>query len=190
MQNIRLTTWIDAPPERCFRLATSADFHSILAKLSTKGSSNGEPVDLSVGDKLIWPGHYLGLQLRYTTRIQFTRPCSYFQETLDMGSFRHFEHDHHFTPMNSGTRMRDEIRFVIPQGLLGPMTAPLTRRYLFNRISLRNALLKDAAESDGWREFLEPTSSRSETLSRAEAFVSRSDTVPRVSPGQMAPNRG
>jgi ligand-binding SRPBCC domain-containing protein len=190
MQNIRLTTWIKAPAERCFSLATCAEFHSLMAKFTAKGTPNGDLIDLCVGDRLIWPGHYLGLQLRYTTRLQFIRPCSYFQEVLDVGSFRHFEHDHHFTPMNGGTRVRDEIRFVIPQGLLGPMTAPLTRRYLFSRISLRNEILREVAESDLWMDYLEPMPRQPEMLPDAEPIFARSDAPPRISTVQMVPNRG
>lgn len=118
------------------------------------------------------------------------RPCSYFQEVLDVGNFRHFEHDHHFTPMNGGTRVRDEIRFVIPQGLLGPMTAPLTLRYLSSRISLRNEILSEVAESDAWKEYLEPAPRQYEVFRDAEAILPRSDPAPRVSTAQMAVTRG
>jgi ligand-binding SRPBCC domain-containing protein len=190
MQIIRLTTWIDAPADRCFNLATSAEFHPILAKpFARTVPAGGIPNrELTTGDRLIWPGRYLGLQLRYTTRIDLMRPCDYFREVLDTGCFHQFEHDHHFTPLNDGTRMRDEIRFTIPAGLLGPMTAPLARRYLVSRINLRNAILREVAESGSWHGYVGPISGH-EDSSRADPLKSRSDTTPRVSTGRMAAHR-
>jgi ligand-binding SRPBCC domain-containing protein len=153
MEIIRLTTWIHAPAEQCFRLATSAEFYATLAGSSKNAALQaGAPHrDLTLGERLNWPGRYLGLKLGYTTRITLLRPPCYFCEVLDEGPFRHFEHDHHFTPLNEGTRLRDEMRFLPLPGVLGPMTVPLVRRYLVSRILSRNRLLKSAAEFKGQR---------------------------------------
>jgi len=184
MEIIRLTTWVKASAGQCFKLATSAEFHAALAKPSkdvmlTSSTPNHE---LSVGDQLLWPGRYLGLQLQYSSRIDLLRPPDYFREVLVEGPFRHFEHDHHFTPLNEGTRMRDEVRFQLPSGLLGPMSIPVVRRYLISRIALRNELLKEAAEAGIGGEFSERQPPRSESVSRAEG---RSDAPQRVATGQI-----
>lgn len=190
MQIIRLTTCIHAPAERCFGLATSTEFHSVLAALAEKrAQEQQEHHELGVGDRLMWPGHYLGLQLRYTTRISLMRPYDFFREVLETGSFRHFEHDHHFTPLNGGTRMRDEIRFVIPPGLLGPMTTPLVRRYIMWRISMRNSLLRQTAQSELWKHYVEPNPAWQDG-GQPEHLQVRSDAAARVSAGQMAAHGG
>jgi ligand-binding SRPBCC domain-containing protein len=157
MEIIRLTTWIAAPEERCFRLATCATFHEALAKGVLKRNPNAVDEALLIGgDELIWPGHRAGMQLKYTTRISSVRPTGYFREVLVTGRhFVHLEHDHHFTPLNEGTRVRDEVRYrLLSPGPAGLLVAPLVRRYLTSRIALRNQLLKAAAESDVWRRYL------------------------------------
>lgn len=190
MDIIRLTTWIKAPADRCFRLATSAEIHKIMANVSLRAArKQGVSQQLSVGDRLTWPGHYLGLSLRYATRISLMRPCDFFREVLESGSFRCFEHDHHFTPLNDGTRMRDEIRYSIPPGLLGPMTTPLVRRYLIWRISLRNSLLRQVAQSELWKQYLASAPHPQSEGAPAEQVTVRTDAAARVSTGQMATHR-
>lgn len=189
MEIIRLTTWIKAPVERCFRLATSPDIHQVLVSLSVSGILRpGPSPHLSEGDRLKWPGHYLGLLPTYTTRIAQMRQCGCFREVLETGGFRHFEHDHHFTPLNDGTRMRDEIRFVIPPGFLGPMTTPVVRRYLIWRISMGNSLFRHIAQSQLWRQYLKPAPlSQTDHVPPAEV-TARNDGAEGVSRGQMTAN--
>ena len=160
MEIIRLTTWIAAPEERCFRLATCATFHEAMASGALKRASKDlEETPLIGGDELIWPGHRIGMQLRYTTRIAAVRPTGYFREVLVTGRhFVHLEHDHHFTSLNDGTRVRDEVRYsLLPPGPAGLLVSPFVRRYLTSRIALRNQLLKAAAESDLWRRYIGET---------------------------------
>jgi len=115
-----------------------------------------EETPLIGGDELIWPGHRAGMQLRYTTRIVAVRPTGYFREVLVTSRhFVHLEHDHHFTTLNDGTRVRDEVRYsLLSPGPAGLLVSPLVRRYLTSRIALRNQILKVTAESDVWRRYL------------------------------------
>ena len=69
------------------------------------------------------------------------------------GVFRHFEHDHHFAPMDDGTRMRDEIRFSAGVGAAG--TRCWRRKRLKAFLNERNAVIKRVAESEEWRRYLE-----------------------------------
>jgi hypothetical protein len=186
MEIVRLTTWIKAPVDRCFRLATSVDVHQIMASLSLDGARKPSLFrQFSPGDHLTWTGH-LALLPRYTTRILQVRPYACYREVLEAGCFLHFEHDHHFTPLNEGTRMRDEIRFVIPPGILGPMTTPLVRRYLIWRISTRNSLLRKIAQSGLWKQYLESAPVAQTNAAPPEQVKVRSDAPPRVSTGRMA----
>jgi ligand-binding SRPBCC domain-containing protein len=166
MEIIRLTTWINAPAEKCFRLATSAEFYAALAGSPRNIAFDADAPhrDLTVGERLNWPGMSLGLKLGYTTRLSLLRPPCYFCEVLDEGPFRHFEHDHHFTPLNDGTRVRDEMRFLPVSGLFGFTTMPLVRRYLISRILSRNRMLKGAIEFRGQRR----PSQQPETVQHSE----------------------
>ena len=98
----------------------------------------------------------MALRLRHTSRIEKLRPHSYFRDVMIAGTFQHFEHDHHFAPMDDGTRMRDEIRFSAAWGLLGRLaTRIFLRKHLKAFLMERNAVIKRVAESEDWHKYLE-----------------------------------
>jgi len=155
METIRLTTWMDAPMERCFRLATSIDLHLASAvdtqETAIGGVTSGE---IGEGEWVVWRGRHFGRWVTHTSKVEGWRPFSYFREVMTDGWFARFEHEHHFAVMDDGTRMRDEIRFSAA-GLTGRMAAKLVRRRLIGMLRRRNALIKQAAESEQWRKYLE-----------------------------------
>lgn len=192
METIRLSIWINAPAERCFSLATSAAFQRALARASLRTKS-GEVSGgmLGVGDRLLWPGSYLRMRVSYATRIDQIRPVLFFREVADGGYFPHLEHEHYFTVLNDGTRVRDEVRFRLPaKGLLRPLSAPLLRRYLREQIARRNELLKEAAESEDWEAYLTPASEQSEDHESGKAAGSRNDSARGVAGSHLAAHRG
>jgi ligand-binding SRPBCC domain-containing protein len=75
------------------------------------------------------------------------------------GAFAWMVHDHYFDAApDGGTVLRDELRFAAPLGILGRIAERLVlRRYMTRFLQARNAVLKRAAESDEWREFLDET---------------------------------
>lgn len=150
MITIRLTTWVNAPVERCFLLATSREFSPVVkdgvavAEKAPKGS-------LQIGDEIGWK---LG-GTEHTSRIDVIRPYCYFREVMTAGIFRHFEHDHHFAPMDDGTRLRDEIRFSLKMGTLGKVYgATVVRSLLMRMLVDKNIELKRLAESAEWQRFV------------------------------------
>ena len=191
METIRLSIWINAPAERCFSLATSAAFQRALARASLRAKSGETPGGmLGVGDRLLWPGSYLRMRLSYATRIDQIRPALFFREVADGGYFPHLEHEHYFTVLNDGTRVRDEVRFRAPaKGLLRPLSAPLLRRYLREQIARRNELLKEAAESEDWEDYLARASEESEEPERSKAAGSRNDSARGVAASHLAAHR-
>jgi len=190
MEIIRMTTWINAPLETCFKLATNAEFHVVLAQGAKKSKSDVASVEgLIPGDRLIWPGRCAGLQLKYTARIDAIRPPCYFREVRDGGYFELFEHDHHFTYLNDGTRMRDEIRFVVPPGAHSLLMVPLVRRYIISQIAHRNQLLKATAESEAWKKYLHPASGQLDNPV-AGPHQSQAAKPSGIPAGQMATHRG
>src|SRR5207253_2896418 len=108
------------------------------------------------GDTLTFKGHHFGVRWRYTSLIEKLRPHSYYRDVMIAGPFQHFEHDHHFAPMDDGTRMRDEIRFSASGGLLGQLrTRMFLRKQLKAFLMERNAMIKRLAESEDWHKYLE-----------------------------------
>jgi ligand-binding SRPBCC domain-containing protein len=157
MQTIRLTTWMDAPVERCFKLASSIDLHQASAAQTQEKAIGGVTSGLiGEGQTVQWRGRHFGRWITHTSRIDGWRPFTYFRDVMVHGSFLRFEHEHHFAVMDDGTRMRDEIRFAAPYGLLGRIIGRLLlRRHLITMLKRRNAFLKRVAESEEWRRYLE-----------------------------------
>ncbi len=111
------------------------------------------------GETVKWRERHFGLMLTQKRRVESWRPYSYFRDVIIDGAFQSFQHDHHFALMNDGTRMRDELRFTAPWGMLGVLAEKLfLRSYLTNFLRRRNALLKKVAESEEWRQYLEEES--------------------------------
>jgi ligand-binding SRPBCC domain-containing protein len=150
MITIRLTTWVNAPMERCFRLATSVHFNRATRPASAAADA------FQVGDTFDRSGWKLGLRMSNTSRIEEVRPFTYFREVMVDGGFRWFEHEHHFTPVDDGTRVRSEVRFsegMGPVGLL--LERVLLRRYVMKLLMERHMRLKRGVESNEWRGYLE-----------------------------------
>ena len=156
LQLLRLTTLIDAPVQRCFLLSLSVDLHTFSAGSTGEQAVAGTTTGLlRPGDTVTWSGRHFGLRLEHTAVIDVCRPYSYFRDVMTHGHFGCFEHEHHFAPLNDGTRLRDEIRFTPPFGLLGRLTRNRLQKHLRNFLLERNAILKQVAESDDWRRYLD-----------------------------------
>jgi ligand-binding SRPBCC domain-containing protein len=156
MEIIRLGTWIDAPVERCFLLSLSVDLHAASARSTQENAIVGTAEGtIGEGDKLTFKGRHFGVHWRHTSVIEKLRPHSYYRDVMISGPFQHFEHDHHFAPMDDGTRMRDEIRFSSSGGLLGQLrTRMFLRKQLRAFLMERNAMIKRLAESEDWHKYL------------------------------------
>lgn len=159
MEIIRVSTWMDAPMERCFRLATSIDLYMVSAAQTRVKAIGGTTSGLlREGESVQWQGRHFGKTFTHTSKIDGWRPYTYFREVMVDGSFVRFEHEHHFALMDDGTRMRDEIRFAVPYGMVGRMAEKtVLRRHLTKLLRWRNALIKRVAESEEWRQYLERT---------------------------------
>lgn len=157
MDTIRLTTWINAPVERCFKLSTSIDLHAASAASTKKKAVGGVTTGLlGDGEMVAWSGRHFGVRWHYASRIDEWRPYGYFREVMVDGVFRCYEHQHFFAVMDDGTRMRDEVRFAAPWGPLGRLaTKMLVRKHLTTLLMRRNATIKQVAESEEWHRYLD-----------------------------------
>jgi ligand-binding SRPBCC domain-containing protein len=144
-----MTTQIKAPVDRCFKLSTTIDLD-----LAAENSTSKSVID-GVANRLGYP-------MTHQVRMEDCRPYSFFRDVMVTGAFEFYQHDHHFAPMNDGTRVRDELRFAARSGPLGRLVEKLfLRRRLIKFLRQRNALLKKVAESDEWRRYIKDESSRS-----------------------------
>jgi ligand-binding SRPBCC domain-containing protein len=154
MVTIRSTTMVHAPMERCFRLAVSIDLQiAASGRKALDGVTSGL---IGPGDSVTWQGSLFGTVGRHQSLIEVWHPYTYFRDIMVDGHFKSYEHDHHFAPLNDGTRIRDEIRFSASSGMLGRIRERFfLRRKLTAMLKQRNALIKQAAESDQWHDFLD-----------------------------------
>jgi ligand-binding SRPBCC domain-containing protein len=157
MVTIRSNTWVDAPEERCFKLATSVEFHIASARPMKETAVSGVTRGLlREGDTVKWTTQLFLLRLTHTSLVKASKPFSHFHEVMIAGIFARYEHEHFFAAMDDGTRVRDELKFAAPFGPLGRMMETLVmRRYMTSLLKRRNAALKHAAESEEWRLYLE-----------------------------------
>src|SRR5665213_1292866 len=101
METIRLTTWVDAPMERCFKLATSIDLHlAATAEMQEKAIGGVTSGLIGEGESVQWRGRHLGRWITHTSQVDGWRPFTYFRELMTEGSFARFEHEHHFALMD------------------------------------------------------------------------------------------
>ena len=156
MPVIRLETYVDAPPERCFDLARSIDLHLDAAAESGERAVGGVATGLiGLGEEVTWRARHLGVRQHLTSRItRFDRPRS-FRDSMVRGAFARFDHDHLFEPRGAGTVMRDVFDFRAPLGPLGRVAERLfLTRYMRRFLAGRARALKEVAESDAWRRYL------------------------------------
>lgn len=148
MVQLRVTTFIAAPPAACFDLARSVDAHVASAAGTGERVVGGKSSGLlELGDEVTWEGRHFGVTQRLSSRITQFQPPAFFQDRMTRGAFRSLEHDHHFEPRDGGTLMIDVVSFEAPFGPIGWLAerlliAPHLRRFLIQR---GNAL-KEMAE--------------------------------------------
>ena len=154
METIRLETRINAPVERCFKLALSVDL-----RVARTRREHETRAMLGVGDTVTWASRYFGIRFQYTTLIDRCRPHMYFRDVMVKGMFSGLEHEHYFAALNDGTRMRDELR-CSARGPLAWVIEPLVRRHLIKLLKRRNAIIKQTAQSAAWHRYLEGAPAR------------------------------
>jgi ligand-binding SRPBCC domain-containing protein len=154
MSRIQLSTTINAPRERVFDLARSIDLH--VSGLEDRyhyavgGVTNGL---IGAGEQVEWRGKAFGFWWQHQSKIvTFDRP-RHFRDSMVVGAFKSYEHDHYFE-MNGGvTIMRDVVCFEAPAGPIGKLVDRLLlHRHLYRLIAQRAETIRDTAESDRWKQ--------------------------------------
>ncbi len=91
----------------------------------------------------------------------FHRPI-YFEDVMRKGPFRSMRHDHFFCELPEGlTEMKDLFRFAAPVPALGILIEKVVlARHMQSLLHERNRVIKEVAESDDWRRYLQPGGKR------------------------------
>jgi ligand-binding SRPBCC domain-containing protein len=135
--------------EQCFDLARSVDFHVHSARATREQAVAGVTTGLiSGGQEVEWKAKHFGLWWKMRVRMTAFDPPKHFQDTMVEGPFLCFTHDHGFEPCDSGTLMKDFVRFQSPVSVLGSLFDKLILgRYVRRFLQSRNIQLQAEAES-------------------------------------------
>jgi len=156
---IDITTEIAAPIQRVFDLSRSIHLHAASTAQTGERAVAGVTSGLiSLGQQVTWRARHFGVWQCLTSRITAFDPPVHFRDSLVSGAFRRFDHDHFFSSQGRGTVMRDVFDFAAPLGIAGRFAEFLfLTRYMRRLLVIRNALIKETAETDQWRRYLPET---------------------------------
>ena len=152
MGRIVRETRIDAPRERVFDIARHVEAH--VATMPDERAEGATGL-LEPGDRVTFHQRQFGVPFSLTAEItELDRPRRFAGEQLS-GVFGSLVHEHTFEGRDDGTVMRDDVRFTMPLGPLGRLGEPVARRRLQALVDYHAQALKELAEGDGWRRFLD-----------------------------------
>ena len=141
-----------------FDLSRSVDLHrhsmSRYAEKITGGITTGL---MKVNDVVTWEARHLFKDRKLTVRItEMTAPDFFIDEQVT-GDFLLMKHEHYFKEAENGTIMIDQFRFKSPYGMIGRLVNLLyLENYMTRLLSERNKMIKNAAESSQWKQYLQP----------------------------------
>jgi ligand-binding SRPBCC domain-containing protein len=154
MFTISDSIFINAPIERCFLLSTNIELVArTLGMKPIEGKTSGLIV---ANDKLLWAGWKFGLpQMHESVITRYERPA-FFQDTMERGRFKRYQHEHYFYEMDDRTVLNDKIRFTMPLGIVGRLVGRFVLvPYISRRLRRRLVLLRKVAENrKEWRKYL------------------------------------
>lgn len=148
MPAIEITTYINAPIEKCFDLARSIDLHLESTKQTGEQAIAGRTSGLiELGETVTWRAKHFGIRQSLSSKItEFEKP-NYFVDEMVEGAFKSFRHEHRFTTVDGHTVMQDVFVFESPLGILGRLANVLfLERYMRNLLLERNRVIKEVAE--------------------------------------------
>jgi ligand-binding SRPBCC domain-containing protein len=149
MPTICLTTYVNAPVERCFDLSLNVDLHRrSVAHTRERPVAGVTRGTMKLGDTVTWEAIHFGVKQRLTTQITaYDRPHSFTDEMI-RGAFHSMKHTHEFVSQPPGALMLDLFYFRAPLGVLGRVVEKLIlTRYMRGLLLTRNSYLKRVAET-------------------------------------------
>jgi len=156
MPTIHLTTFIAAPVARVFDLARSIDVHrESMTKHKEEAVAGIRFGLIEKNESVTWKAKHLFKTRFLRSEISDMKKPDMFIDQQVKGDFKMMKHEHHFKPCENGTIMIDLIEFEAPYGSVGKLFSKLyLTRYLKNLIEQRNKSIKELAEGEKWRKFL------------------------------------
>ena len=156
MPIIHLRTEIKAKRTLVFDLSRSIDLHQLSTEHTNETAIAGKTSGLiGLNEWVTWRAKHFGIYQQLTSKITaYDRPNSFTDEMVS-GAFKSFRHEHHLEDTEAGTLMRDTFAYRSPLGVLGHLADALfIKRYMTRLLAIRNAVIKEFAESGKWKTVL------------------------------------
>lgn len=156
MPILRLRTEIKAKRALVFDLSRSIDLHQLSTVHTNETAVAGKTGGLiALNEWVTWRAKHFGIFQKLTSRITGYEWPTFFVDEMVSGAFRSFRHEHRFEDYNGGTLMLDTFTYRSPFGLLGRLADALfLKHYMQSLLEKRNAMVKEFAETERWREVL------------------------------------
>lgn len=157
MPEIVIEIVVAAPIERVFDLARCIDLHEHSMTGTNERAVEGVTSGLiGLGDSVTWEATHFRIRQRLTSKItMFDRP-THFRDEMVKGAFKSFSHDHFFAESNGVTMVRDVFDYKSPFGIFGRIAdSVFLEKYMRNLLTRRNEMIKQIAEGETWRRYLE-----------------------------------
>jgi hypothetical protein len=84
--------------------------------------------ELHTGSLIEYRLRWHGIPMRWTTEIEVWNPPHRFIDNQLRGPYALWHHQHSFIAENGGTRIRDEVNYALPFGVIGQLAHLLTAR--------------------------------------------------------------
>lgn len=154
MPVIILETKIKAKKEIIFDLARDMDLHQLSTAKTNESAIAGKTTGLlELNETVTWRAKHFGIYQNLTSKMTVLEKPDFFVDEMVKGAFKSFTHEHYFENIQEGTLMKDIFTYQSPYGILGKLADYLfLKKYMTNLLLDRNAVIKEFAESDKWKE--------------------------------------
>ncbi|HEX4958452.1 MAG TPA: SRPBCC family protein [Lacibacter sp.] len=156
MPTIHITTFIAAPQEVVFDLSRHIGLHKISQQEHQEEAIGGVTAGLiNEGEFVTWKARHLFKTRFLKVRITTMNPFSFFEDVMEEGDFKVFQHQHHFKPVQNGTIVIDTLHFESPYGFIGKLINRFyLTHYMKQLLQQRNLVIKEYAETKKWEALL------------------------------------
>ena len=135
MHTLERTTTLDAPIEDVFAFFQDPrNLAGITPDWMGFDFVHIDDGEMRAGFKIAYRIKWMGVSLRWVTRIREYDPPHRFLDVQKKGPYKVWQHEHTFEETASGTVMRDLVRYELPFGILGEAAHWLIVRRQLQRI--------------------------------------------------------
>jgi len=155
---IKIFTAINAPIGVCFNLARSIDAHQHSLEHTKEKAIAGRVTGLiEKGETVTWQAKHFGITQKLTVEVTEMEYPNFFKDVMLKGAFKSMQHTHEFEAQGEKiTLMKDVFKYTPPFGIIGNyFDSLILKKYMTNFLNKRNAALKQLAEGDDWKKYLE-----------------------------------